>query len=684
MRARVIAAAMAVALSACRSSGAGDPPAPPPPPPPLGPAPEFTLLAEGISFLPEWMSTAERLRPSLVVSGGEVFFTDASDAPVKKVSIDGGPVTPLAFRMGIPEWVVVDGGRVVWTVEGRLVETDPAKETTRILADGNLDATPRPLLDASGAYWVRTVDGSRCSPPCTWRIERIGDAGTVTLAEPSRPPVALAQDALYVYWEENSMEPWSPQCDCGSTIRKAPKSSGASTVLVDGRLNGLLPNPPPGHIPGSWFTTGGIATDGSHVYFAEERLDADRVLRVPASGGSVEVLASLTRPTDYDTSRTPRRFALGETALYWIDSNSLRSIPRSGGVPATVASGLEAPVDLAIADRSAFVLERATGRGAGRIRQVPLDGGASSIAFAGLDWPGALALDSSRLYWSEAWRLATAQRAGGAATTLATGIQSAQPRIVVVGQDVIVLDGSLLKRVPRSGGPPEPVTTVKCMAPEGSTGYAEDFVSDGANVYLAFRANGPSPNSACKVPLDGGPGVSFTAPGTTSPQECLVRVAVDGASVYWTAGASSPVLGCAIHKAPIGGGDAVRLVEDVLDFALDAADLYFTSGQYYVVDGSGTHFHGTDAVNRISAEGGPVTTWAQPGYPFVIAADASRIYWIGLEGTVSWIGKDGAGWSSYGTPFDETALHVDAIAADGTSVYWTNSLLGTVAKLTVP
>ena len=42
------------------------------------------------------------------------------------------------------------------------------------------------------------------------------------------------------------------------------------------------------------------------------------------------------------------------------------------------------------------------------------------------------------------------------------------------------------------------------------------------------------------------------------------------------------------------------------------------------------------------------------------------------------------GWSSYGTPFDETALYVDAIAADGTSVYWTNSLLGTVAKLTVP
>lgn len=680
-RAVAVLVLLVSALAGCKRSGSGKG-NPPPVPPGSGAAgsPSHTLLADGITFLPPLFRTSEQLRPSLVVIGDELVFSDSSDTPLKKVSLSGGAVTPLAQRMQPPDRIVVHGPRVVWTEGGRLMETvlgPPIR--TRLLATGNLEVSPRVLLDDAGAYWVRTVDDSRCSPPCLRRLERVADGETVQLAEPKRQVADLAQDDAYLYWQESQMEPWTPDCDCGSTVRKVPKGGGASTVLVDGRLNGLSLAPVPGHIPGSWFTVGGIATDATHVYFAEGRYPEDRILRVAKSGGSVEPLALVARSTDFDTARTPRRFAVAGQRLYWIDSTSVKSIPVSGGVPATLVDGLAAPVDLVVAGASAFVLERGTAWSRGVIREVPLSGAAATIPKSGLDWPTELALDGSRLYWTEEWRVATAARAGGEVTLLASGIQTHLPRIVALGPDILVADHHILKRVPLAGGAPEKVTVLSCTIPTASSGRVHDLVTDGASVYVTFRAGGPEPSSVCKVSLDGGSGIPHLAQsGPAGPHECVSRVALDAANVYWSSG-SGGSLGCAIHRAPRDGGEVTTLFDGpAIDFAVEGGNLYFTGASIVRIDGDGTHSIGVESVNRMSVDGGPVTTWQQPGFPSILAVDAERISWI----PIWWMAKDGTASGSWSAgEFDESSLYVDELIGDGTNLYWTNTLLGTIERL---
>jgi hypothetical protein len=678
-----------VLLAGCQSSGGDvrrpartDLPPPPPPPPPV------EVLADGITFLPPVLSTAEQLRPSLAVAGADLFFTDSSETPLTKLSLSTGARTPLASRMGVPGLVAVDGGRIVWTVDTRLMETSLATGVTRVLEGGNLDPSTGLLVEPSAAYWVKTADELQCSPPCSRHVERVDATGSVSLAQATRRIASIAQDGAYVYWEEDSNEPMLPGCDCGSTVRKVPKSGGPATVLVDGLLNGLIPPPGPGFIPGSWFPVGGIATDGAHVYFADvsSGTGSYRIMRVPVAGGTLEVLAEIPGPDAGDRPHAPRKLAVDGANVYWIDASALNAIPLTGGTPAAVVSGLASPADLVLADAGAFVVEQAAAAGAGAIRRVPFDGSGATVAVAGLDWPVAFGLDASRFYWTEWWRVGSAPRAGGASTTLASGIQTHLPRILVAGDGVLVADGPFMKRVPVAGGPAEKVVAAKDELGGPLLAYAEDFVTDGQKVYLGFRGLGAVGSSVYGLPLDGSPAVRFTPSGFSLSPDCLTRVAVDAASVYWISGSTSLPLGCVIEKAPIGGGEGVALVDlPIFDFALDGANLYFTESRIVVVDGSGTHFIGAESVNRISVNGGSTTMWPQPGFPFVTAVDARYVYWIDAVGALAWMRKDGTGWSSVGTgPLEETALYADALVADGTSVYWTNTLLGTISRVTVP
>jgi hypothetical protein len=204
-------------------------------------------IAAGQQILPASIVSTDELRASIVRSGGDLFFSDATDQPLKKVSLSTGAVTPLAIRFGSAENVVVHGQNVFWIDGGHLYETSLDGKTTTLLASGTRDlvagVTADLVVDDSSVFWVNTVSSLSCSPSCTWIIQRVPLDGSAaaTVATANRRVVALTGDTDHLYWEELALEPVSPGCQCGSKVQSVPKAGGTSLVLVDGTLNGNLP-----------------------------------------------------------------------------------------------------------------------------------------------------------------------------------------------------------------------------------------------------------------------------------------------------------------------------------------------------------------------------------------------------------------------------------------------------------
>jgi hypothetical protein len=640
---------------------------------------ETGVLAKGLSFLPASQNSAIQLRASLAATATDLYFSDSSDAPLKRLSLVDGTVSDLAFWSGPPQRITVDGTSVVWTDGWSLLRTALADGTTARLATGNLYVSPAILTDGAGVYWVRATSQS------TYQIERVEPAGTVVLAYVTTQSVSgLAQDATSIYWEEDSPEAMFPGSTGGSKIQKVSKSGSEPVALVDGWLNGLIPTTAPGgYVPGSWVPAGGIATDGSNVVFSDQ---AD-ILAVPTSGGPVAVLASIAM----SAPEIPQQLAIDDAGVYWIDATQAHALA-TGGSATTLASGLLAPSGITASGGSVFISEAGTiGEccrlaGTGRIEQVPTAGGAPTIVADSLDSPAAVAVGGSTVYWGEPWRVASAPASGGAPSTLAAFIRNSLPQVIVSGGHLLVLDGEYVKTLPLAGGTLDKVAVTDHL--EDLASITGDVAADAAAVYLYNAGIGlgdPTPASVVRISLDGSPRSTFAVPGIAAPQDCVQRVAVDAQNVYWSTGSLSSPLGCAIHAAPIAGGAVVTLVDGLIrDFAVADGQVYFSAGQGVVIDGTGTHLVGEESINVVPSAGGPITTWPAPpnDYPSVIALDDTEVYWIGLEGALRCMPRNGGASLLIDLePFDEAPNTFDTIAPSGGNLFWTDMNTGWIGVM---
>lgn len=644
------------------------------------------LIGSNIQFLPQFFLSSDQLRVSLHSVDGNMVFTDSSNTPLKKQPLDGSPQIALANRFGTAENVVLADGSLFWIEGGKLTRMTPGGVTT-VLAVGErdvgADVTNDIVVDANYVYWVDQAPNQPCSPPCNWIIERIPLTGgnPVTLATADRRIASLAADANNIYWEEESIEPLDPGCECGSKIKVVSKAGGVATVLVDGWLNGTLPTPPPGYTPGSWLPVGGIAVTASDVIFVVQGGSAYTLKSIPTAGGAISDLASVA------TSAGLARNAVLDVSvsgsdIFWIDTDNstVSSTPVTGGPVVTLVGGLVEPGGLATNSTTAFWTESGAYGGCckqigeGTVRRIPLIGGVASTVVSSLDNPVALAVDATNVAWSEQWRIAKAPTAGGSVATQVSGIASDMARIAIAQSRVYILDGDLVKVVPLAGGKVEKFASAKLGSIDDFSVMNVDIAADNATIYWTIRGVVGAPIVQKLAVAGGVPIILANEAIDPAPQDCYRRIALDQAYVYWSEGSSVHPVGCAVKKVPLNGGAVTTLIDQAFlaDFTVDGVSLYFSE------------FSGL-TIQRMSIDGGATSTVATSVAPLVLTNDADNLYWLDFQyDTVGTISKAGGTTNASMLPIDiamDPFLALDGLLVTSEGLYFSEAQTGSIYRL---
>ncbi|MCM2264837.1 MAG: DUF4214 domain-containing protein, partial [Desulfuromonadales bacterium] len=571
------------------------------------------------------------------VRNGDVFWSDASSQPLKKTPVSGGVPTPLAGDYGLPSGLTVSGGFVYWN-DGHI---------RRTLLDGSLTETlseavavdfdyPDLIADDSHVYYL----SSTASPPvyAVMQIPLSGGGATPLATSEWFPIVAIAEDSENVYWLQNRF----PDPDGSSSIRKISKSGGTVEILATG-LRAFK---------------GGLVRHGNNLYFTDTNyFDTYRIMRVSTAGGAVATLVTV-QPSNNDQVRG---LAVDDSGIYWLDTAGVWAAPLGGGAPTLLAAAGETVTGIALtAEMVVWAEGTPVGQNAGgRIRSVPKVGGEASAIVTLRHVPQRLVVAGDVLYWTEGGyygaiegygRIAKSSTAGGDASTLVMGIQTASPPFALDDRNLYVVDKWTIKKVPIDG------TGIEELA-SGSDNIAA-IDTDGVNVYWADQfAN------VFKIPVGGGETTTLTTQFTGGPAGPL---RVHEGYIYWMDHYD------AIKRMTVNGGNQLSLAPTVLPFLAD-----------FVVDATSVYFSEWDTgwLEKMPNSGGSVTPlgFAEYGQQTLLAVDNGNLFWTdpykigtlpvsgGATSIVYWNMTVGESRTS--------------LTSDQTNLYWTDIGTSEIVKL---
>jgi len=274
--------------------------------------------------------------------------------------------------------------------------------------------------------------------------------------------------------------------------------------------------------------TGVLALDATNVYFTNYGSggmnSAGTLVKVPLGGGAATTLTAGL------TFAGQGGIAVEGSNVYWttqpVQRGPVTMMPVAGGMPVTIAGGLGRPASIR-ADATSVYWTNTVGNS---VTKAPLQGGAITTLAAGEMAPDGLALDANNVYWSNynTFSLQSAPVGGGATTTLATG-QVAVWGIAATADDLYWTSTSngTVVRMPLAGGAPVTLATGQ-SSPWG-------IAVDGTTVYWAN--NGGNAGAVVSMPVGGG-AITTLASGQGVPY----GVVLDATSIYWTNTAGGTVM----------------------------------------------------------------------------------------------------------------------------------------------
>ncbi len=523
-----------------------------------------------------------------VVFRGDPLVSDA--VSLFTVPIAGGANSPLTAPPLAPfslRAITPGGARVLFSAPDGLFSVP--------LAGGPVaeihDQTGTPLL---------TPDGRRVLFQDTSRVLRSalvdGSAPSVALLTATRfggLPLYTSPDGLRVFLEDGLEHADSPEL--------------FRISITGGRLAKLnVPLEPTGAPRGSvaWYQL--TPDQKSALYAADQEVFGRRGLyevHADASSGPVRLDGATGSVLDFQLTRDGRRLVfLQRTGSSPQSSTELHSRPIGGGPivrldsPASPAGGASS-FALDPSSRRVAYLADEDGDGRRELRGIPVAGGASVL------WSGVLA--------------------PGAQVPSFSFTPDGERILYLADEDVA--DGvELFSRATSAPG------VVRLNLPLGPGERVESFqVSpDGARaVFIEIRGGG---RNLMSVPPAGGAPVRFTLPGGVALHPYFVlRLGFSGARAVFLASRGTSFFSNELFSAPISGGDALRLSQDlptndqIIDFELSP-------------DGGRVLFRLSEASRlfSVSVLGGPVapiapTLFAQEGYAFT--SDGSRALFVAFD-----------------------------------------------------
>jgi hypothetical protein len=278
-----------------------------------------------------------------------------------------------------------------------------------------------------------------------------------------------------------------------------------------------------------------LALDGDTVFWG----NADGLLETRDANGS--------RTLTSESPLTIGSIAVDDADVYYTIDDKLRSVPRNGGAPTTIATGVGYAFNLLFDGSSFFLLDRGSAVLDGRVLRVDADGSVHEL-LTNLDLPTGMAMDGDALYvaatagfpadgGNDDGPLYRISKQTGEVDLLAenlygpssVSVDDTNVFIAAETEDDVGGDQASLFSVPKSGG------TVARVNGFG-TGLSLDAVVDDGSVYMTtyFASGLPADSKTAElwqIPIDD---PAATTLSTTSDGSLYGYVRTSPTAIYWT------------------------------------------------------------------------------------------------------------------------------------------------------
>ncbi len=324
----------------------------------------------------------------------------------------------------------------------------------------------------------------------------------------------------------------------------------------------------------------GFYSDGTNVWWIRQPAgipDFDEIQHVSVQGGTVTTLASL----DPNVEGNPGVLVGDATALYWTGPNGFWKIPKTGGTPTNIPSGIVGkyigPSTFAVTDTH-FVWGENYSLDA--VRKMPKTG----VPDPTLLWqvadrnssPTAITADDQNIYWTTDdydpattnWSISVYSRPilGGATQLLGTISSIGHATRIFAYDDALLIvrdsvTGGGISTIPKVGGPE---VELIATSPDGPT---DVFVKGGILYFLYSGLYAYDVNTGNEITLN------------TDYFPDANRLYVDDSHIYWTE-ASRGFGSGAVRRIPISGGTAETIYSGnwSWDISGDAGSIYWATG----------------------------------------------------------------------------------------------------------